>query len=350
MARNRGLQAALTRVGLAQHRDAPRTGVELTAPSARQARELATVQRDQQRSEVTTPDSNAWSDGVHVRVRVGQQTDNSWGLRVYDEDGVLVNDLTEIGNIGGHVIMDDAVAVDQRQALDFGDGLSVSNVSDRTIVAADVTQDDMDALNSEVDDLAAQVASFGPSAIPVVTALPGSPAVWDEVIYQTAAMAAQTPPAWWRMMWDGSGWRPVGGTPPRARVTKGAITAFATGSYISWDSALEDRGGEGLHWVAATPDRLYSRRGGSYHFSVRVEHSASTVGSYRGVFMHNSAGSGTNMPSHRHGFVSSFTSHSIISATLDLAAGDYVKVGIIHNASPNPNTNFARAEWHWVAP
>jgi hypothetical protein len=62
-------------------------------------------------------------------------------------------------------------------------------------------------------------ATTGP---PLVSTLPASPSVGQEVYFQSAVMAALSPPPVWRLLYDGTKWLFVGGAPLYSGVDEGA--------------------------------------------------------------------------------------------------------------------------------
>lgn len=77
------------------------------------------------------------------------------------------------------------------------------------------------------------VPKGGPTLDPLTisTSLPASPTIGKEILFQTAAMAALTPPVAWRLYYDGSKWIPTGGPPLLASVTTEQATSAAGNTY-----------------------------------------------------------------------------------------------------------------------
>lgn len=67
--------------------------------------------------------------------------------------------------------------------------------------------------------------------LPIVNALPGAPTAGDEIMLQTAAMAALPSPIAWRLYFDGAAWVPVGPVALFASVDAAQVTNAASAAY-----------------------------------------------------------------------------------------------------------------------
>lgn len=91
---NRGLRGALARSGVGRRSEEERTVAPIVSTIVSNVGRTEQVARTQDRSEVQQSDSFAVSDGTVIRVRIGRQSDGSYGLRVWNSAGALVHDLT----------------------------------------------------------------------------------------------------------------------------------------------------------------------------------------------------------------------------------------------------------------
>lgn len=83
--------------------------------------------------------------------------------------------------------------------------------------------------------LVGPASSSASSRLVPVTSLPGSPVTGDVCVYQTAAMAALSPPIAWQLVYDGTKWAYIGGAPWVVEVS--AAESTTSGTFVALTTA-----------------------------------------------------------------------------------------------------------------